>query len=101
MISETKLDETFSIVLFYLYGFCNSYRFYCHRTGGGIILQVREDIPSRLIDRKLPNNIEHFFKEINLRKKIVFCCSYNDHKNSISNHVDLLRKELNFHSSNC
>ena len=69
MISETKLDGTFSTVQFSLQGFCNSCRFYRHRIDGGIILQVREDIPSRLTERKFWNNIEQLFEEINLRKK--------------------------------
>ena len=69
MIFETKLDGTFSKVQFSLQGFCNSYRFYRYRIDGGIILQVREDIPSRLTERKFWNNIEHLFEEINLRKK--------------------------------
>ena len=38
----------------------------------------------------------------NLRKKKwLLCCSYNPHKNSISTHIDFLRRELDLHSSNC
>ena len=64
------------------------------------MLYIREDIPSRLIERKVRNNVEYFFVEINLRKKKwLLCCSYNPHKNSISNYVDVLRRELDTHSS--
>ena len=60
-----------------------------------------EDIPSRLIEKKFRNNNEHFFVETNSRKKKwLFCCSYNLHKNSISTHIDFLRRELDLHSSN-
>ena len=46
-------------------------------------------------------NNEYFFVEINLRKKKwLLCCSYNPHKNSISTHIDFLRRELDLHSSN-
>ena len=39
--------------------------------------------------------------EINLKKKKwLLCCSYNPHKNSISNYVDVLRRELDIHPSN-
>ena len=64
------------------------------------MIYIREDIPSRLIERKVRNNVEYFFVEINLRKKkwLLFC-SYNPHKNYISNYVDVLRRELNIHSS--
>ena len=101
MISETKLGETFPAALFYLKDFCNPYRFDGNRNGGGIMLYIREDIPSRLIEKKLRNNSEYDFVEINLRnKKWLLCCSYNSHKNSISTQIDFLRRELALHSSN-
>ena len=60
-----------------------------------------EDISLRLIERKVRNNVELFFVEINLRKKKwLLCCSYNPHKNSISNYFDALKWELDIHSSN-
>ena len=64
------------------------------------MLYIREDIPSRLIEKKLRNNSEYFFVEINLRKKKWLCCSYNSDKNSISAHIGFLRTELDLHSSN-
>ena len=100
MISETKLDETFPAAQFYLQGFCDPYRFDRNRNGGGIMLYIREDIPSRLIEKKLRNNSEYFFVEINLRKKKWLCCSYNSDKNSISAHIGFLRTELDLHYSN-
>ena len=101
MISETKLDVNFSTVQFHLQGFCDPYRFDRNRNDGGIMLYIREHIPSRLIEKKLRNNSEYFFVEINLRKKKwLLCCSYNPHKNSISTYVDFLRRELDLHSSN-
>ena len=69
MITETKLDETFPAAQFSLQGFCDPYRFDRNRNGDGIMLYVREDIPSRLIEKKLRNNSEYFFVKINLRKK--------------------------------
>ena len=84
MISETKLDETFPAAQFSLQGFCDPYRIDRNRNGGGIMLYIREDIPSPLIEKKLENNSEYFFVEINLRKKKwLLCGSYNPHKNSI------------------
>ena len=69
MISETKLDETFPAAQFYLQDFCDPYRSDCNRNGGGIMLYIREDIPSHLIEKKLRNNSEYFFVETNLTKK--------------------------------
>ena len=91
MISETKLDETVQAAQFSLQGFGDPYRFDRNRNGGGIMLYIIQDIPSRLIEKKLRNNSEYFFGEINLRKKKwLFCCSYNPHKNSMSTHIDFL-----------
>ena len=67
MISETKLDETSPTVKFSLQGYCKPYQFDCNRNGGVIVLYVREDIPSRHMERKFWNDIEYFFVEIKLR----------------------------------
>ena len=65
--------------------------------GGGIALYVREDIPSRQISLK--NNdkdIEHFFIEINLRKKKwLIPCPYNAHLQFIDKHLTHIGKALN------
>ena len=60
MISETKLDETFPAAQFSLQVFCDSYRFDRNSNSGGNMLYIREDIPSRLIEKKLRNNSEYF-----------------------------------------
>ena len=101
MISETKLDETFPVVQFSLQGFCDPYVLDCNCNGGGIMLYIREDIPSQLIENKFRNNSKYFFVEINLRKKKwLLWCSYNPWKNSILTHIDFSRKELDLHSFN-
>ena len=58
IISETKLDETFPTAQFYLQGFCDPYRFDRNRNGGGIMLYIKEDISSRLVEKKLRNYSE-------------------------------------------
>ena len=52
MISETKLDETFSAAQFSLQGICDPYIFNRNRNCGGIMLNIREDVPLRLIENK-------------------------------------------------
>ena len=78
-------------------GFCNPYRLDCCSNGGDILLYIREDIPSHLLTEYKPSeNVEYFYAEINIRKKKWFlCCSYNPHKNDISNHLHHLNKGLN------
>ena len=45
------------------------YRFDRNRNGGGVIIYVREDIPSKFLRKNLfPNDREEIFIEINFRK---------------------------------
>ena len=65
MISETKLDESFPPGQFLLDGDSVPYRFDRNGNGGGILLYIRGDIPSKLLS--MNKSIEGFFVEINLR----------------------------------
>ena len=69
---------------------------------GGILLFSREDIQSGLLtEYKTPDKVECLFLEINIRKKKwLFCCSYNPHKNNISNHMHHLNKGLDVYLKN-
>ena len=99
MISETKFDNSFTEGQFLIPGYSSSYRFDRNCRGGGIILYVREDIPSKLLS--IENQpIESFYIEINLRKKKwLLCGTYNPHRNNIGNHLDSLSKILALYSS--
>ena len=48
LISETKLDDSFPSAQFLLDGFSKPYRLDRCSNGGGILLYIRDDIPSRL-----------------------------------------------------
>ena len=50
MISETKLDSSFPDTQLYMKSYSKPYRLNKNSNGGGIILYVREDIPSKLIN---------------------------------------------------
>ena len=78
MISETKIDDSFPLGNFLIGGFSKPYRLDCDSLGGGILLYVREDIPSNLLEVET-KPIEGFYVEINLH--------YNPHKNMIGNHL--------------
>ena len=78
VITETKLDSTFSTNQFHINGFSKPYRRDRDRNGGGIMIYIREDIPSRKLSPALPNDIETLFIEINLRKyKWLLCGCYH------------------------
>ena len=82
MISETKVDDSFSIGKENLLidGFTNPHRSHCDSKGGGIMLFVREEIPSNLLVIK-NKPIEGFYVQLNLRNdKWLNNCSCNPHK---------------------
>ena len=67
MISETKIDETFPSRKFYIKGFSSPYRLDRNCYGGGILVYVREDFPSKLIE--MNSSVKSISIELNLRKK--------------------------------
>ena len=69
-VSETKLDDWFPTAQFLMSGFCKPYRLDRCSNGGGLMLYIREVIPSRLrTEYKPPENAESLFVEINIRGK--------------------------------
>ena len=94
MMSETKIDETFPSRQFFIKGFTPPYRldWKCH--GGGILVYIREDIPSKLIEMK--SSSESISIELKLRrKKWLVNCSYNANNSDICDHLRSLGKSLN------
>ena len=76
-----------------------SYRVDQNGNGGGIILFLREDIPSKFPPVET-SAVEAFFAEINLRKKKwLFICFYNPNRENIENHLETLSKNLASYSS--
>ena len=67
MISEKKIDDSFPLGNFLIGGFSEPYRLDRDSLGGGILLYVREDIPTNLIEVET-KSIEGFSVEINLHK---------------------------------
>ena len=99
MISETKIDNSFPTMQFHIEGYC-IYRLDQNEYGSGILLYVREDIPSKLIPMQ-SSPIEGFFIELNLRnKKWFLSCSYNPHRSLISEQLSITRKDLDLLSAN-
>ena len=90
-----KIDESFSKNEFLIPGFTEPYRADRNCHGGGILLYVRSDIPSKEVTNcGLSSPSERFFVEINLRKKKwLICCSYIPNKNLIQNHLHEISKK--------
>ena len=99
MISETKIDNSFPTMQFHIEGYC-IYSLDRNEHGCGILVYVREDIPSKLIPMQ-SSSIEGFFIELNLRcKKWLLSCSYNSHRSLISEHISIIGKGLDLLSAN-
>ena len=67
MITETKLDYSFPAMQFNVEGRC-AFRLDRKKYGSGILLYVRDKIPSKLIPMR-NSTIESFLIQFNLRKK--------------------------------
>ena len=96
MVSETKIDDTFPESQFLIEGFSTPFRLDRTAKGGGILLYIRQDIPSKYIKKITVNeSFEGFFVELNLRsKKWLLGCSYNPHKEKIISHLNNLSTAL-------
>ena len=79
VICETKLDETLPSSQFHVDGFSLPYRLDRNRNGGGVMIFVREDIPSKLLTKhNFPSDVEGLFVELNFRKsKWLLCGTYH------------------------
>ena len=98
VVNETKLDLSFPSEQFFIPGFSPPYRVDRTGNGGGTMVYVREDIPSKqLTKHTFSENIEGIFIELNFRKHKLLVLGtyrppYSDKQvyfNSISNSLDL------------
>ena len=92
LISETKIDSPFPTAQFHIEGYA-TYRLDRNGNGGGMLLWLRGDIPSTLLNSDI--SIESFYIEMNIRKrKWLLVCMYNLNKILISNHLKEIGKTL-------
>ena len=96
MLSETKLDSSFPHAEFSIESYSKAYRSDKDQNGGGLILFIREGLPSKLLSPKFNlGNKEYFLVEINLRKrKWQIISLYNPHKTIISSYLKDIGKEI-------
>ena len=92
LITETKIDSTFPVNQFYLNGYNVPYRNDRNTNGGGILVYIRDDIRSRIIEcENLPSSFEGLVIELSFNlKKWLLICSYNPHRNNIKEHIRVL-----------
>ena len=93
MTSKTEIDSSFNSVQLHLDSYATSYRLDRNANSGGILLYIREDIPSTIVISGL--SIEGFFLEKKLRKKKwLLSRSCNSKKNLIANHLNCIGRSL-------
>ena len=101
MVTKTKLEEIFPLGQFYVEGFTMPYRLDRNRNGGGVIICVREHIPSKILEKhKLPHDIEGIFIELNFRKvKWLLFGTYHPPSQNDQYYIEALDKALDCYSS--
>ena len=93
LISETKLNDLFATAQFLIKDFSAPYRFHRNFKGGGLLLYIREDIPSKILTYSSNCDIK-----INLRKRKWFLNdSYNPKKSEISHRLECWNNFLDEH----
>ena len=103
VLTETKLDETFTTSTFFIDGFSSPFRLDRNRKGGGILIyeRKRSEISSKLLTKhSFPNDIKGLFVEINFRKrKWLLFGTYHPPSQNDQYYFDCLDKALDVYSS--
>ena len=101
VITETKLDDSFPTSQFLFKGFAEPFRLDRNRNGGGIMIYVRDDIPSRLLLKHVfPVDIEGLYIELNFRKcKLLLLGTYHPLSQSDLYYFNNLDKSLDTYSN--
>ena len=75
MVSEKKLDSSFTNAQFAIAGYARPLRFDRNCHGGEILLFIREDIAAKMLSTASKIDFERFFVELNhQKKKFLLCC---------------------------
>ena len=100
VFTETKLDDTFLTSQFLVIGFSVPYRLDRNRNGGGIMIFIRDNIPSRVLTKHVfPDDIEDLLIELNFRKtKQLLFGTYHPPTQSESYYFNNLDKGLALYS---
>ena len=101
VLTETKLADTFPTAKFLVNGFSEPYRLDRNRKGGGNMVYIREDIPTKLLDKHaFPCDMEDLFVEPNFRKcKWLIFGTYHPPSEADIYYFDNLDKAFDTYSS--
>lgn len=101
VLTETKLDDSYPSSQFLIPGFSKPFRQDRDCNGGGVMIYVRDDIPSKqLISHPFPDKIEGIFVELNFRKsKWLLLGTYHPPSQSDSFYFDSIGKAIDFYNN--
>ena len=101
VLIKTKLDDTFPAAQFLVNSFSEPYRLDRNRKGGGIMVYISEDTPSKLLDKHVfPYDMEGLFVELNFRKcKWLLFRTYHPPSQADIYYFDNLDKAFDTYSS--
>ena len=93
VLTETKLDDSFPKAQFLVGRFSEPYRYDRNRKGGGIMIYILENIPSKLLEKhNFSDDTESLFVELDFRKVkwLLFGTYHSPSQNDIhySNQLD-------------
>ena len=103
VITESKLDSSFPANQFLIDGFSKPFRLDKSSKSAGVLIYVRDDIPSRKLKCHISSeqnrgSFEGIFVEINLRKqKWLLFGGYSSHKRDISHFLRILGSQIDYY----
>ena len=97
--AESKLDSSFPESQFFLPGYRMPYRFDVSNHSGGLLLYVKETIPSKLLTKfNLPTEIQAIPIEINIRKtKWLIVALYRPERTNKMLFIDIINNLLDYY----
>ena len=95
MISETKLDDTFTTAQFQIEGFQEPIRIDRNKNGGGIMIFIRDGLDAKEIKSHRLKTVEGTFIKLVIRNsKWLIMAGYNPDKKKIGNFLNEIGKEV-------
>ena len=100
VVTETKLDETFTNGCIAINGYCQPLRLDRNREGGGVLIYIREGVPHKKLQKHtLPSDVEALFVEINLRNiKFLLIGTYHPPSQNDTYYFESINKSLDLYA---
>ena len=97
MVSETKLDDTFTTAQFLIEGFQEPIRLDRNKNGGGIMVYIRDGLDAKEIKSHRLKTVEGMFIKLVIRNtKWLIMAGYNPDKKKIGNFLDHVGKKTRY-----